>query len=149
MRCAPTRTLLLGVRQRRSLLAAAIIGVAFLVSAPAGSKDPAPVATIKVTSATAGSSLGRLVEGLMTFRDADYLLILRGVAEATNSMGSVYGLVRARDIEGLYESSDQGFRNSHGVTIHFDPPLTLTGGSKLQIELSNRKTPKNSQGGVE
>jgi hypothetical protein len=144
---APTRMLLRGVLQRRSLpLAAAIFSVALLASAPAGSKDPAPVATIEVTSATAGSSLsGRLVEGRMHFRDADYLLALRGLAQSANSIGSVWGLVRARDIEGHYQPSDQGFRNSAGVTIRFDPPLVLEK-DRLEIEVTSRKTPKISDG---
>jgi hypothetical protein len=124
----------------------AIFGLAFLASAPAGSQDSAPVATIKVTSATAGSSLsGRLVEGRMHFRDADYLLALRGLAQSANSTGTVWGLHRTRDIEGHYQPSDQGFRNSAGVTIRFDPPLVLEK-NQLEIELLNRRTPKASQG---
>src|SRR5262245_50127937 len=104
MRRAPTRTSLPSVRQRRLLLlSAAILGVALLANAPAGSQDPAPVATIKVSSATAGSSLsGRLVEGRMHFRGSDYLLALRGLAQSANSTGSVFGLVRARDIAGHF-----------------------------------------------
>src|SRR5262245_3875983 len=147
MRRAPTRTSLPSVRQRRLLLlAAAIFGVALLANAPAGSKDPAPVATIKVSSATAGSGLsGRLVEGRMRFRDADYLLALRGLAQSANSIGSVWGLERSRNIEGHYQASDQGFRNSAGVTIRFDPPLVLEK-DRLEIELLSRRTPKASQG---
>jgi hypothetical protein len=134
------------VRRRRSLLAVAIFGVALLASPPADSKDPAPVATIKVSSATAGSSLGgRLVEGRMHFRDADYLLALRGLAQSANSTGSVWGLESSRDIEGHYQASDQGFRNSAGVTIRFDPPLVLEK-IQLEIELTSRRTPKASQG---
>ena len=116
-----------------------------LLGAPARAEE-AVVATIKVSSATAGSSLsGRLVEGRMHFRDADYLLALRGLAQSANSTGTVLGLVRARDIEGHYQASDQGFQNSAGVRIRFDPPLVLDK-DKLEIELLNRKTPKISGG---
>ena len=55
--------------------------------------DQAPVATIKVTSATSGSHLGgRFVEGRMDFRGNEYLLTLRGVEESAQSVGSVRGL---------------------------------------------------------
>jgi len=114
-------------------------------SAPARAEEKA-VATIKVTSATAGSSLsGRLVEGVMKFRDAEYLLTLRGLAKSANSTGSVRGLVRARDVGGFYEPTDQGFRNASGVTIQFDPPLELAQ-DELEIEVSSRRTPKVSGG---
>jgi hypothetical protein len=123
-----------------------VFSIALLLGLPAGSKDPAPVATIKVSSATSGSSLsGRLVEGRMRFRSADYLLALRGLAQSANSTGSVWGLERARDIEGHFEPSDQGLRNSAGVTIRFDPPLVLEK-DRLEVELLNRQTPKISGG---
>jgi hypothetical protein len=116
-----------------------------LLTAPARAEEVV-VATIKVSSATAGSSLaGRLVEGLMTFRDAEYLLTLRGLAKSANSTGTVRGLVRARDIAGFYEVTDQGLRNASGVTVQFDPPLELAK-DKLEIELSSRRTPKVSGG---
>lgn len=104
------------------------------------------VATIKVTSATAGSSLsGRLVEGVMKFRDAEYLLTLRGLAKSANSSGTVRGLLRARDIAGVFQATDQGLRNASGVTIQFDPPLELAE-DRLEIEVSSRRTPKVSGG---
>ena len=144
MRFAPTWTPLPSALRRRSLPAAAIFLVA-LLSSTAGSEEP-PVATIKVSSATSGSSLGgKLVEGLMRFRGADYLLTLRGLAKSANSTGSVRGLVRPRDIEGFFEPTDQGLRNSSGVTIRFDPPLVLEK-DRLEIELSSRRTPKVSGG---
>ena len=116
-----------------------------LLTASAWAEEPV-VATIKVSSATAGSSLGgRLVEGLMQFRDADYLLTLRGLAKSATSTGSVRGLVRPRDIEGFFEPTEQGLRNSAGVTIQFDPPLVLER-DRLQIEVSSRRTPKISGG---
>ena len=119
--------------------------LAFLLSAAARADDAA-VATIKVSSATSGSSLGgRLVQGVMSFRDRDYLLTLRGVAESVTSVGSVRGLLRPRDIEGVFEPTAQGLRNSSGVTIAFDPPLPLEAG-KLEIEVSNRIHPKVSGG---
>ena len=108
--------------------------------------DDAPVATIAVSSATSGSSLGgSLVEGVMTFRGREYLLTLRGVAEPTKTVGSVRGLRRPRDIEGIFEPSDQGLRNTSGVTIRFDPRLSLRTG-RLEIELLNRRYPKASGG---
>jgi len=119
--------------------------LALLLSAPSGA-DEAPVATIVVSSATSGSTLGgRLVEGVMHFRDHDYLLTLRGVTESAGTVGSVYGLLRPRDIEGTFQPSDQGLRNASGVTIRFDPPLSLGEGG-LDIEVSSRFNPKNSGG---
>lgn len=119
--------------------------LALLSSGPARA-DEAPVATIKVSSATSGSSLGgRLVEGVMHFRGHDYLLTLRGVMESASTVGSVYGLLRPRDIEGVFQPSDQGLRNASGVTIRFDPPLSL-GAAGLEIEVSSRFNPKVSGG---
>ena len=100
---------------------------------------------IAVGKITTGRLSGRLVEGRMRFRDADYLLALRGLAQSANSTGTVWGLHRTRDIEGHYQASDQGFRNSAGVTIRFDPPLVLEK-DRLEIELLSRRTPKASQG---
>jgi hypothetical protein len=106
----------------------------------------APAATIEVSSATAGSSLGgRLVEGVMKFRGNEYLLTLRGVAKSVSSVGSVPALVRARDIEGVFEPADGALRNANGVTVSFDPPLELEQG-KLEIEVSHRRSPKVSGG---
>jgi hypothetical protein len=112
--------------------------------------DQAPVATIKLSSATAGSSLGgRLVEGVMTFRGYDYLLTLRGVEQSARSVGSVRGLVKSRDIAGTYKPSDDGgLHNAAGVTIHFDPPLVV-GANGLEIELMSRRSPKVSTGNRE
>lgn len=109
----------------------------------------APVATIKLSSATAGSSLGSLVEGVMTFRGYDYLLTLRGVEQSAKSVGSVHGLVRSRDISGTYKPSDDGgLHNAAGVTIHFDPPIVV-GAHGLEIELMSRRSPKVSTGNRE
>ncbi len=128
---------------RRSF--ASTVLLALLLTFCAGPRD-APVATIKVSSATSGSNLGgRLVEGLMSFRGNEYILTLRGVAESAHSVGSVRGLLRARAIEGVYEPTDQGLRNAAGVTIRFDPPLVL-GQNKLEIELMSRRSPKVSTG---
>jgi hypothetical protein len=127
----------------RTLLHALLVLV--LLAGP-GRAEEDVVATIEVSSATAGSSLsGRLVQGRMRFRDADYLLTLRGLAQSASSTGRVWGLVRARDIEGHFQPSDRGLRNSAGVTIRFDPPLALEK-DRLEIELSNRRTPKISGG---
>jgi len=60
-------------------------------------------------------------------------------------VGSVRGLLRVRDIEGIFQPSDQGLRNTSGVTIRFDPPLAL-GARGLEIQILNRKYPKVSGG---
>src|SRR5262245_11077245 len=126
-----------------SAIGIALLGL--LSNAPVRA-DEAPVATIVVSSATSGSTLGgRLVEGVMHFRDHDYLLTLRGVIEPVRTVGSVYGLLRPRDIEGTFQPSDQGLRNASGVTIRFDPPLSLGEGG-LEVELSSRFNPKGSGG---
>ena len=131
-------------RHRGRLLTSAALLVLVLIAR--ARSDDEPEATIAVSSATSGSSLsGNLVEGVMTFRDSEYLLTLRGVGEPARTVGSVRGLLRARDIEGVFEPSDQGLRNTSGVTIRFDPPLSLRRG-RLEIELLNRKYPKVSGG---
>lgn len=132
------------IRRRRACAAGTLL-LALLLSTPLRA-DEAPDATIEVTSATSGSSLGgRLVQGVMKFRDNEYLLTLRGVAKSANTMGAVRGLVRARDIEGVFEPSDGTLRSSKGVTISFDPALELEKG-KLEVEVSNRRSPKVSGG---
>jgi hypothetical protein len=126
-----------------SALPALVLGL--LLAAPVLA-DEAPDATIAVSSATAGSTLGeRLVQGVMTFRGRNYLLTLRGVAAPANTVGSVFGLLRPRDIEGAFEPADGGLRNETGVVIRFAPPLPL-GEGRLQVELSNRMVPKVSGG---
>jgi len=128
---------------RRVRLFAGAALLALLLTAPAGADEP-PVAKITVSSAPAGSNLGgRLVEGEMSFRSQDYLLTLRGVAQSVNTVG--YGLLRPRDIEGTFQSSDRGLRNASGVTIRFEPPLPLEAG-RLEIELSRQISPKSSGG---
>jgi hypothetical protein len=129
---------------RRSFASVALL--ALLLTFCAGPPGDAPVATIKVSSATSGSHLGgRLVEGLMSFRGNEYILTLRGVEESAQSVGSVRGLLRARDIEGFFKPSDQGLSNASGVTILFDPPLVL-GPNGLEIEVASRRSPKVSTG---
>jgi hypothetical protein len=115
-----------------------------LMLTPAHANE-APVATISVSPAPSGSHLGRsLVEGVMTLRGREYLLTLRGVAAPTKTVGSVRGLRRPRDIEGVFEPADEELRNGSGVVIRFDPPLALRG--RLEIELLNRRYPKASGG---
>jgi len=122
--------------------------LALLLSARAHGDD-APVASITVTSATAGSSLGgQLVEGVMRFRDRDYLLTLHGVARSVTTRGSVVGLKRARDIEGVFHPVGEGLANKSGVTVRFDPPLSLEG-DRLEIELLGGMQPKVSRGNRE
>ena len=120
-----------------------------LSATPALAADE-PVATISVSSGTAGSSLGgRLVQGVMRFQGHDYLLTLRGIDTATMSKGSVRGMLRPRDIEGIYVPSDQGLRNVSGVTLRFEPALSLGSENKLEIELSRRIQPKVTEGNRE
>jgi hypothetical protein len=131
-------------RDRGRLVAQAVL-LTLLLTLSAGA-DEERVAKIAVWSATSGSNLGgNLVEGVMSFRDHKYLLTLRGVAEPAKTVGSVRGLRRPRDIEGVFEPSDQGLRNTSGVTIRFDPPLSLRAG-RLEVELLNRRYPKVSGG---
>ena len=132
------------IRRAASSLAGTLLLAALLCAVARA--DDAPVATIKVSSATSGSSLGgRLVQGVMSFRGQDYLLTLRGVAESVTTVGSVRGLLRPRDIEGIFEPSDRGLRNTAGVTVAFDPPLRLEAG-RLEIEVSSGVRPKVSGG---
>jgi hypothetical protein len=124
----------------------ASLGVAaLLVLAPVARSDEAPSATIRVSSSTAGSSLGHLVEAVMTFRDRDYLLTLHGVTGPTQARGVVYGMTRPRDIEGYFKPSGDTLRSSLGVTLRFDPPLPL-GPDGLEIEVSAGMQPKVSRG---
>jgi hypothetical protein len=124
--------------------ASVFLGV-LLLPGVARAADPS-VATITVTSATAGSSLsGKLVEGRMRFRDRDYVLTLRGVARSLNTKGSVFGLTRPSDIEGLYEPVGDALRNRSGVVIRFAPSLELEA-NKLEIEATGGLQPKVSRG---
>lgn len=133
--------------RRGSLLAGTLLA---LLLAACAHVDDAPVATIKISTATAGSSLGgRLVEGVMSYRGYDYLLTLRGVEQSARSVGSVHGLVKSRDIAGTYKPSDDGgLHNAAGVTILFDPPIVVEANG-LEIELMLRRNPKVSTGNRE
>jgi len=119
--------------------------LALLLFTVAARADESPTATIRVSSATAGSSFGHLVAGVMTFRDQDILLTLHGVTGPAQSRGLVYGLVRPRDIEGFYKPSGDALRSSTGVTLRFDPPLQL-GPDGLEIEVNAGMQPKQSRG---
>ena len=133
------------VSVRRWFLIGCAALVALLSSARAFGDDK-QVATIVVTSATAGSSLGgKLVEGVMHYRDRDYLLILHGVAKSVTTRGQVYAMPTAREIEGIYRPGAQGLQNKSGVTLRFDPPLQLEK-DRLEIELSAGMQPKVSRG---
>lgn len=132
------------------LIACAVLLALFCAAARS---DETPAATIRVSSATAGSSLGSLVEGVMSFRGRDYLLRLRNVIGPARTQGSVYGLLRAGDIEGAFAPSDEGLRNGSGVIIRFDPPLE-TQPAGLKVELAGQlNKPKLSgserEGGAE
>jgi hypothetical protein len=116
-----------------------------LLVGTAAHADEAPAATIKVASATSGSSISGLVQGVMMFQGRDYILILRGVQGPVKSTGTVPRLLRARDIEGVYKPSGPELRSDSGVAIRFDPPLSL-GEGPLEIEIQNRVSPKVSGG---
>ncbi len=81
----------------------------------------------------------------MDFRGGKYLLSLQGISGPASSVGSVFGLRRARDIEGPYTQTPDGWRNQSGVTIKFDPPLAIREG-QLRIDLASRIYPKASTG---
>jgi hypothetical protein len=131
--------------RRPLVLGAALIALAICGAAHA---EDAPVATISVTSATAGSSLGQLVEGVMRYRDQKILLTLHGVAKSVTTRGAVFGLQRPRDIEGTFRPVGPVLRNASGVTIRFDPPLILQE-NRLAIEISGGLQPKVSRGNGE
>jgi hypothetical protein len=125
----------------------AFAGVVALAAPLTSSAEEArtPDATI-VVSSSAASVLGlNLVEGVLRHRDKAYRLTLRGAQSTAGSTGKVYGLVQARDIEGVYKSVEDGLRNDRGVTVVFDPPLPLSG-EQLQVDISNRVHPKASTG---
>ena len=104
------------------------------------------IAKIAVSSSPAASYFGEeLIEGVMHFRGRKYLLVLHGPSGALSSVGSVFGLRRARDIEGPYTSAPDGLRNPAGVTIRFDPPLVIRDGP-LKIDLASKIYPKVSTG---
>jgi hypothetical protein len=125
--------------------AALAIFVASIIVGGAHAAESA-LAKITVSASPAASYFGeRLIEGVMEFRGRKYLLNLQGVSGSTSSVGSVFGIRRARDIVGRYTSTADGLRNESGVTIRFDPPLEIHGGP-LQIELAGRIYPKASSG---
>jgi hypothetical protein len=140
---------LLRARSGRRRACAVAVALLVLLNLAAAHGDEAPAAKIVVSSSTSGSSLGgRLVEGRMSFRGHEYLLRMEGVAETATTTGSVYGLLRPRDVAGVFEPVGDGLRNSSGVTIRFDPPLRLAGG-KLVVEVASRIQPKLSGGAHE
>ena len=129
----------------RSALGIALLQLS-LSAAPAQAGDD-PVATIEISSAISGSTRGNpLVEGVMKFRGEEYLLTLRGTDRLTAGKVSVYDLLRPQDISGTFKpSAERELRNASGVRLRFDPPIDVADDG-IQIELSNRRTPKISQG---
>ena len=128
-------------RAGRAVLAGAFV----LLWSGATRADDAPAATIQMSAAPAGGSIGHLVQGVLRFRGSDYVLTLHGVRGPAKSKGSVYGLARTRDIEGIFRPSGGMLRNESGVAIRFDPELTLEAG-KLEIEVTGGIQPKVSRG---
>jgi hypothetical protein len=118
-----------------------------LSAAPVHAGDQ-PVATIEITSAISGSTLGNpLVEGLMKFRREEYLLTLRGVEGLRPGTVTVYDLLRAHDISGTFKPSGTAgeLRNASGVRLRFAEAEDVAS-REIEIELSNRRTPKISHG---
>jgi hypothetical protein len=136
----------MGYRSRRAFPAAASALVFLLLLSLAARAEDTPAATIKVSAAPAGGSLGgQLVRGVMSWRGRDYLLTLKGVEVPVTSVGSIRGLVRPRDIEGVFKPSEDGLRNTSDVTVVFDPPLSLEAG-RLEISVLSAVQPKVSTG---
>jgi len=131
---------------RRALPAVSSALLLLLLLNVGTSADEAAVATIRVSAAPAAGSLsGQLVRGVMSWRGHDYLLTLKGVAAPVTSVGSVRGLVRPRDIEGVFKPSEDVLRNTSDVTVVFDPPLSLEAG-RLEIVVLSALQPKVSTG---
>jgi hypothetical protein len=148
LRTFPSMTATATAARDLRMLALVSVGAAMLIAARPGMADeaPTPDATVVVSSASAASALGlTLVEGTLRHHGQVYLLTLRGAKPSTVTTGNVYGLARARDIEGSYAPADGAVRNDRGVTIVFDPPLELTGG-RLEVDLASRVYPKASTG---
>jgi hypothetical protein len=132
----------------RMVVFAAVVALAALAAPLMTGADElrTPDATIAVSRSTAGAALGlSLVEGVLRHRDKAYRLTLRGAQSTAGSTGKVYGLVEARDIEGLYKPVKDGLRSDRGVTIVFDPPLDLLS-EQLQVDINSRVHPKASTG---
>jgi hypothetical protein len=137
---------------RRRFLARGVwrtVGMAIVCASIVGRAahaEESVVAKITVSASLAASYFGEQpIEGLMDFRGRKYLLTLDGPCGPVSSVGSVFGLRRARDIVGPYTLAADGFRNPAGVTIRFDPPLALRDAS-LKIELASLIYPKVSTG---
>jgi hypothetical protein len=136
---------------RRCATWAAALGVALSqlsLRATVAHAGDDPVASIEISSAISRSSLGNsLVEGVMRFRGEEYLLTLRGVEGLDVGRAAVYDLLRAQDISGTYKASgvERELRNLSGVRLRIDTPVDLKS-KEIEIELSNRRTPKISQG---
>ncbi len=111
-----------------------------------GHAEEAPVAKIAVSASPAASYFGdRLIEGVMDFRGHKYLLTLQGISGPASSVASVFGLRRASDIVGPYTQTGDTWRNASGVTIKFNPPVTVREGP-LRIDVASRIYPKASTG---
>jgi hypothetical protein len=124
----------------------AVILLLLGILAGAARAEDSAVAKIAVSASPAASYFGeRLTQGVMDFRGRKYLLILHAVAGPASSVGAVFGLRRARDIEGPYTPNADGLRNPSGVTVRFEPPLVISNGP-LRIEVASRIYPKVSTG---
>lgn len=114
--------------------------------AAASARADGSIAIIKVSAAAASASLsGHYVEGVMSFRGSEYVVVLRGASASSESVGATSTLATARNVEGVYKRSGDELKNAAGVVLRFDPPLVLATG-RLEVELVNRRTPKVSAG---
>ena len=105
-----------------------------------------PADKMKVSASPAAALYGgNLVEGVMDFHGRGYLVILQGVSGAPSSVGLVFGLQRLREIDGPYKPTEDGWRNSFGVTIRFEPPLAIPS-ETLRINVASQIYPKVSTG---
>ncbi len=132
---------------RSCLALAAALCVMPGCAAPApGRRAAAPEAVLVLSSSLAGAALDlTLVEGVLRHLGKDYLVEVRGAPPDSATTGRVLGLVRARDIEGSFESAGGVLCNERGVRIVFDPPLDLPGG-RLEVGLLTRVQPKATSG---
>ena len=105
-----------------------------------------PDAKIAVSASPAAAAFRTsLVEGLMEFHGRRFLLILQGVSGAPSSVGLVFGLQRLREIVGPYKPTAEGWRNSFGIIIRFEPPLVIPS-ETLGIKIASQIYPKVSTG---
>ena len=128
----------------RSRITLAILAVAIQAAGVGAAESPVAKMTVSASPAAAAFRTD-LVEGVMELHGRRFLLILDGVSGDPSSVGSVFGLERMREIVGPYKPVEGGWRNSFGVTVRFEPPLVVPGGT-LRINIASQIYPKVSTG---